>query len=268
MKRHIKFLPLAILIILTAGIFLSGCSSDTPNELMDEENITESPESSFITEDVEEDPSSDETSEEQADLPRPETEEVGADDWGPSTVLSDAEVDHLVFMREEEKLAHDVYLALFDHWDLPLFDNIAQSEATHTEAVKDLLDKYDIPDPADASPPWVFANSDLQKMYNNLTEQGTTSLSAALKVGAAIEEIDIFDLQSALEETETADIKRVYENLLKGSENHLRAFTSTLSRQTGETYEPQYLSQDAYDAIVAGENARGGGYGRGGGRRP
>jgi hypothetical protein len=114
----------------------------------------------------------------------------------------------------------------------------------------------------------VFDNADLQQLYDELTEQGKASLSAALKVGGAIEEIDILDLQSALKETNTADIQRVYENLLKGSENHLRAFTSTLSRQAGETYDPQYLSQDVYDAIMASESAQGSKNERGGGRRP
>ena len=262
MNKFNSFLPLTILMILISGLWLSACSPEMPVDLIDEngkeESATQNPEASSPAE----------AAEDQADLPYSTENEVEPDDWISSTGLSDAEIDHLIYMREEEKLAHDVYLALYDQWGLPLFENIAQSEATHTKAVKGLLDKYGIPDPADTSPPGVFANQDLQGMYDDLTEQGKSSLSAALKVGAAIEEIDILDLQTALEETETADIVRVYENLLKGSENHLRAFTSTLSRQTGETYAPQYLSQAAYDTIVEGESARGGGYGRGGGRRP
>lgn len=67
--------------------------------------------------------------------------------------------------------------------------------------------------------------------------QGSQSLADALKVGVAIEEIDILDLQTRLAQTDNADIELVYGNLLKGSHNHLRAFTSTLQRQTGEMYE-------------------------------
>ena len=179
--------------------------------------------------------------------------------------LMDAEVDSLVFMREEEKLAHDVYMALYDLWGLPLFQNIASSEQTHTEAVKNLLDKFDIPDPADTSPAGIFVNPDLQALYDELTQYGSESLENALKVGAAIEEIDILDLQEYLEIVNNASIRSVYENLLRGSENHLRAFTATFARQTGETYEPQYMNETDYKAILQGGNETGS---RGRGRRP
>jgi hypothetical protein len=168
-------------------------------------------------------------------------------------------------MREEEKLAHDVYLALYDLWGLPLFQNIARSEETHTGAVKNLLDTFNIPDPAVDTPPGVFTDPVLQTLYDELISMGERSLADALRVGGAIEEIDILDLRAALDETENPDIVRVYENLLRGSENHLRAFTSTLLQQTGETYIPQYMDVSAYDEILASAPARGG---RGNNRRP
>lgn len=49
-------------------------------------------------------------------------------------------------MREEEKLARDVYLTFGEKWGLTLFTNIAKSEQTHTDAVKTLLDRYEIKD--------------------------------------------------------------------------------------------------------------------------
>jgi len=97
-----------------------------------------------------------------------------------------------------------------------------------------------------------------------LIEMGEQSLADALKVGAAIEEIDILDLEEALEFVQDPSVQRVYENLLKGSENHLRAFTSTLENQTGEIYEPQYMSSDSYFETINSETTRGGR----GGRRP
>jgi hypothetical protein len=163
--------------------------------------------------------------------------------------LSSEEIAGLLLMREEEKLAHDVYIALYEKWDLKIFLNIANSEQSHTDAVKGLLDAYGLEDPA-AEMPGEFANAELQALYDELTTQGSQSLSDALKVGAAIEEIDILDLEKLLAQTENADIQVVYENLLKGSQNHLRAFSSTLSQQTGETYEPQYLSTDVYQSII------------------
>lgn len=168
----------------------------------------------------------------------------------PVGTLSTDEKEGLLFMREEEKLAHDVYVTLGDKWSLPVFQNIPNSEQTHTEAVKLLLDRYDIADPADGKAVGVFTNQTLQQLYDQLVAKGNQSLADALTVGATVEDLDIADLQTRLAQTDKTDIQLVYENLMKGSRNHLRAFTQTLTTQTGETYEPQYLTQATFDAIV------------------
>ena len=123
--------------------------------------------------------------------------------------VSPAEAASLQFMREEEKLAHDVYVTLYEQWGLRLFNNIAASEQTHTNAVAWLLDRYDIDDPAADTGFGEFANADLQALYDQLVEQGARSGADALKVGLAIEEIDILDLQKRVAETSNADIERV-----------------------------------------------------------
>ena len=79
----------------------------------------------------------------------------------PSESLSETELSGLQFMREEEKLARDVYSTLYEKWGLPIFSNIAQSEQTHTEAVRDLLEKYNQPDPVIDDTVGVFVNTDL-----------------------------------------------------------------------------------------------------------
>lgn len=171
--------------------------------------------------------------------------------------LTDEEIASLVFMREEEKLAHDVYLALYDLYGLPIFNNIARSEQTHTDAVKRLLDAFGIPDPADTSPAGEFEDHELQSLYDELIQTGSQSLADALKVGAAIEEIDILDLEERLAFVENESIRRVFENLLRGSRNHLRAFTRTLTQNTEEIYEPQYMTDDAYNATITANAERG-----------
>ncbi len=163
--------------------------------------------------------------------------------------LSAAESEALLFMREEEKLAQDVYLALYDQWGLAIFQNIAASEQTHTNAVLALLERYGLADPA-STQAGEFSNPDLQALYSQLVARGSQSLSEALKVGGLIEEIDILDLQTSLAQTDNQDIAQVFNSLLKGSSNHLRAFANTLTTQTGETYQPQTLSLADYQAIV------------------
>ena len=169
--------------------------------------------------------------------------------------LSKAEKDGILYMREEEKLARDVYQTLYNKWELQIFANIAKSEQTHMEAVKLLVDKYGLEDPV-KDKVGEFTNPKLQDLYNKLIEDGSKSVEDALKVGAVIEEIDIIDLQKHLAETNKGDIKLVYENLMKGSRNHLRAFTSNLAKY-GITYEPQYLSKEEYEKIVSSPMEKG-----------
>jgi len=178
----------------------------------------------------------------------------------PASDLSPEEISALLFMREEEKLARDVYNALYVIWGQPTFTNIASSEQMHMAEIKLLLDRYNLANPA--LEPGSFTDPNLQALYDQLVAQGSISLLEALKVGAAIEEIDILDLQERLAQTDNADLQQVFNNLMLGSYNHLNAFVGVLSMQTGEVYQPQYLSADAYAAIVTGQT--GNGYSNGG----
>lgn len=185
----------------------------------------------------------------------------------PKTVTPE-EAEALQFMREEEKLAHDVYITLYEKWDLRVFNNIARAEQQHTDAVAYWLEYYDLSDPTVGLEFGEFANDELQALHDQLVAQGSESVTDALKVGAAIEEIDILDLQERLAVTDNSALVRLFENLERGSENHLRAFVQNLDARTGTEYEPQYLSQAAYDEIVANTDAPGAGRSAGrGGRR-
>jgi len=147
---------------------------------------------------------------------------------GTTASLSEEEKEALLFMREEEKLARDVYSELATIWDLGVFWNIAESEQQHMDAVLNLLTKYGLEDPA--GDPGVFDNSVLQELYDKLIEKGEQSLVDALYVGVEIEEIDIDDLTVYLENENITnnDIRQVFTNLLNGSYNHLAAFNSHL----------------------------------------
>ncbi|OYV40062.1 MAG: ferritin [Thiomonas sp. 20-64-5] len=167
----------------------------------------------------------------------------------PASALSTTEADALVFMREEEKLARDVYQLLYAQWGQKVFSNIAASEQQHMDAVALLLTRYSLPDPAAGTAVGVFKDSALQQMFNTLMAQGQTSLVAALTVGATIEDLDIQDLQQRIATTDNADIALVFNELMKGSRNHLRAFISQLTN-LGVTYTPRYITQAEFDAIV------------------
>ncbi len=173
-----------------------------------------------------------------------------------TTDLTQDEVQSLIHMRQEEKLARDVYLSLYQRWGARIFNNIASSEQRHTNAVKTLLDRYGIPDPITNDSIGFFQDPNLTNLYQTLVNQGSRSLLDALVVGATIEDLDIYDLDEALANIAVnSDVIRVYTHLVHGSENHMRAFYRQIVRNGG-TYSPQYISQERFDEIVSGSNGR------------
>ena len=149
---------------------------------------------------------------------------------GTTPVLTEKEASDLIFLREEEKLARDVYLARFDLYEAQIFVNISVSEQRHMDSVKGLIDKYGLEDPVVDDTPGVFTNTVLTEIYAQLIEKGSLSLKDALEVGVIIEEMDIHDIEvEMLPDATQTDVKRVLANLLAGSYNHLDAFNKSLA---------------------------------------
>ncbi|MEO2154237.1 MAG: DUF2202 domain-containing protein [Nanoarchaeota archaeon] len=115
----------------------------------------------------------------------------------PKQPLDEQEINDIEHMREEEKLARDVYLTLYNKWGLSIFKNIARSEQNHMNAVKVLIEKYNLEDPVEETGDEIgkFENPELEKLYNELVEKGSQSIKDALEVGATIEDLDIYDLE-------------------------------------------------------------------------
>lgn len=164
--------------------------------------------------------------------------------------LTTQEKNDLIFMREEEKLARDVYLTLHDIWGTPVFANIATSEQQHMDAILNLLNTYKLPDPTVGKLVGQFVNTELQALYDALIARGKESVLEALLVGGVIEETDIEDLNAAMATSRLSNIDKVYQNLLNGSYNHLRAFASNIQSLTGQPYVAQVVSQDIVDGIL------------------
>lgn len=170
------------------------------------------------------------------------------------SIPSDSELNDLVFLREEEKLARDVYLYAHSVYGLVVFKNISSSEQTHMDRVLALLTKYGVKDPV-SSELGVFTNPDLQKLYTQLVSQVDISMTDAIKIGATIEDLDIHDLDGFIAKTENPEILSVYNNLKCGSGNHLRSFFSQLN-QLGESYSAQFISDESMQAILSTGNQR------------
>jgi hypothetical protein len=217
-------------------LFFSSCSRDD-DTIIEEENNTQ-------IEDVTEELSATYSKIQQTILDFPMEE------------LDTEELNGLMKMREEEKLARDVYEYFYDKYEMKIFGNISESEKTHMFAIKVMIDKYQLEDPADNSDVGEFKNPELQVIYNQLIEKGNNSLTDALIIGAIIEDLDIADLDELLAKTSNQDLKYVYENLNLGSRNHLRAFYPQVINNNGE-YSPQYISQEEFDTILSSDKEYG-----------
>ena len=168
-----------------------------------------------------------------------------------SIKISEIVQSDIQFMREEEKLARDVYDSLYLKWDLIPFEHIRTSEQNHMDQMKSLLNKFNLSDPVQITKDkkGLFQNALLSQYYNDLIAQGSNSVIDALKVGAKIEEIDIKDLIDRAKNTKDKSILAVYENLRLASERHLNAFTRNLHMR-GIEYQPTILSTTLYNEII------------------
>ncbi len=142
--------------------------------------------------------------------------------------LTATETSSILFMKQEEKLARDVYQALYAKWGHVTFGNIAVAEQRHMDAVNNLIARYHLTDPTPAAA-GQFTYPALQALYDELIAQGSKSLDDALAAGVLIEQTDIADLQAALKATKEKPIRNVFSNLMDGSYNHLAAFTAALN---------------------------------------
>jgi hypothetical protein len=162
--------------------------------------------------------------------------------------LSEQEIKDLQFLKEEEKLARDVYLYSYDLYNQNIFKNISNSEQSHMNNVTIILEKYNIED-LSFEERGKFSNESLQKLYDDLVELAKKSIEDALTVGATIEDLDINDLNNFILNTDHQDIENMYQILNCGSRNHLRAYTNNLEN-LDIFYQPQFISLEEYDAII------------------
>jgi len=179
--------------------------------------------------------------------------------------LTDTEIAHLFYMRQEEKLARDVYVTFEEWWQADVFARIAVSEQRHMDAVGRIITALELDDPVTSNEVGAFDDDGFAEMFETLTNDGSGSYVEALQTGAYIEELDILDLAECLEDVENEVLANVLQNLMRGSRNHLRAFTAYLAAE-GVTYVPKLMDQDQYDAIVNSPVERGRGNGNGGRR--
>lgn len=165
--------------------------------------------------------------------------------------ISEIDISNLLFMLEEEKLAHDTYMYLSELYNVNQFTNILQSEQRHMDAISGLLESHDIE--YTILPAGKFSDTGLQNLYNKFVEDGKKGIVEAYTIGATIEDVDIFDLKERMAATTNESVLSVFDKLKCGSENHMRSFYSVL-KSNGIEYKAQFISPDELEEILEGTN--------------
>lgn len=182
-----------------------------------------------------------------------------------TSTLSAATASDLVFVRDEERLARDLYAAIAAQYgDALPFSTIVNSEQRHFDAVGVLLARYGLADPASGKAAGQYANPAIQTLYDTLLAQSKISLAEAYQVGIAVETRDIEDVKKGASDATQADVDRVFTMLLRGSEKHLSAFTDAAN---GVTHTETDMRGQASDSAATHRHGVGRGAGTGAGNR-
>ena len=228
---------------LTAALLLVGCGSDSVDTTVTPDTVT-------TTND--------------------QTNEI--DD--SMSILTQDLKDAIAYMGNEERLAYDIYMNLYDFHDLNnniqimQLLNIAQNaEKTHVGIVQSLVQKYDLNADdlsnvetavADNSvafedmPRGEYDITAIQELYDLLYDKGISSKQDALEVGCLVEVTDIDDLDKYIELAEESNAKDVLDAFIilrDGSYSHYWSFDKSLKdmgivdgcASLGEEYDhPEY----------------------------
>lgn len=166
----------------------------------------------------------------------------------PTDSLTPSEIEGLMYLREEEKMAHDLYRAYFLDNNLHIFKKIALAERKHMKATRRLINFYGLTDPA-IQAAGQFSDTTIQAMYDALLADGLVSPEDALNSAAYVEESDILDLMNELSATSNTNLIFVYSKLLNGSKRHLKGLVHILDNY-GIVYQPQLLDSTLYNDII------------------
>ncbi|NTV17903.1 MAG: DUF2202 domain-containing protein [Bacteroidales bacterium] len=162
--------------------------------------------------------------------------------------LTADEIEFIYAVREDEKVARDLYFSFFGTFGLKPFENIGKAEDNHIKATEKLFDYYEIDYPA-LSENGKFENAIRQKLFDSLLLKGTPELEA-FKVMAMLEESNIVEYGEVLKTIANPNIKIVIENLARASANHFKAAIRQITA-LGGTYTPALMTQEQYKAVIA-----------------
>ena len=205
-----------ILSTVVTGVLLAGCNIDNLTQRVDDSNSTNNYNSIMSM-------------------------KFNLDDYNITTDLVQEMKDSLTYMKDEERLASDLYLNLYNYYknysdlEIKQLNNIAtNTENDQISIIKSLVKRYDLnsSEPQDVNiSRGVYENQVIQDLYDKFYAIGQNSQEEALKVGCMVEVTDINDLDkyiSLAKESNATDIETAFKALRDGSYHNYWTFDQTL----------------------------------------
>ncbi len=160
--------------------------------------------------------------------------------------ITETEAGDLQLLREEEKLARDLFRDWSDRSEL--FGAVAHSKQLHFEIVGALLQRHQVTDRT-LGGEGLYVFPQLQTLHQELLARGGSTELEALAAGAELHERDLVGLEEAAGRSQLEDVRASLAEIQRGARNHLRGCVEELALQ-GVDYAPRLLSPEAFAAII------------------
>lgn len=129
-------------------------------------------------------------------------------------------IDDISRTFEGERMAHDLYSQLHEAWGQPRFERFADAGQRHLDALTAQMDRLGIMRAAVMPEPGVYADPEVQALYDAWLDRGSSSEREALAVGIELEERAIAELEGIIARTEDAELAGAFGYLLDGARSH------------------------------------------------
>lgn len=157
----------------------------------------------------------------------------------------------VLYLLEQEKLAHDVYRSLDTMWVTDIFNRVANEEYQHVGKLSAVAAEFmiNVPNHFNEYPMGQFIDTKLRRLYGELMAAANFSLEDAYRACAALEERKMYDLKVALKEPNFELENLTYKALLLGSEDNFKVFVRALN-ELNAAYTPVLLSPAEYETLT------------------
>lgn len=157
----------------------------------------------------------------------------------------------VLYLIEQEKLAHDLYSVLDTIWVTEIFNRLSGDERNHMEKLNAVAVDFMmvVPNHFNEYLPGQYINENLRHLYHDLLLDANLSLEDAYRTCANLEERKILDLRAALKQPNFELETLTYKALLIGAEDNFKLFLRALLEMNAG-YQPIHFSNSEFEALT------------------